>query len=119
VAIEFNHKREILAIREGFPRYYMAKTLVKVEWGADFAENAFRSASISGTGKSEKLVLSTKLQIDTKDIPVTFIENAEGALTIEVNKKMVYTIKPKGRISQKLLEAFTCSIIRNTYDEKR
>jgi len=97
----------------------MAKTHIKVEWGVDFAEDVFKGTRISGTGKSEKLILSTKLQVGTKDIPITFIENADGALTIENNSETVYTIKPKGRISQKLLEAFTCSIIRNTYDEKR
>jgi hypothetical protein len=112
VAIKFNHKKEILAIRDGFPKYYKAYTYTKIEWEKDFAENDFRSARVAGTGKDEKLVLSTKIMVDSKSIPVTFIENAEGALDIKVNRETVYTIKPRGRISQSLLVAFTRSIIK-------
>jgi hypothetical protein len=112
VAIKFNHKREILAIRDGFPKYYKAYTSTKIEWEDDFAKNDFRSAYTTGTGKDEKLVLSTKILVRSKSIPVTFIENAEGALIIKINKETVYTIKPRGRISQSLLFAFTRSIIK-------
>jgi len=112
VAIKFNHTREILAIRDGFPKYYEAYTSAKIEWEDGFAKNDFRNAHTAGTGKDEKLVLSTKILIESKSIPVTFIENAEGALDIKVNKDIVYTIKPRGRISQSLLFAFTSSIIK-------
>jgi hypothetical protein len=112
VAIKFNHKREILALKDGFSKYYGAYASAKVEWETNFAENNFRDAYTTGTGKNEKLVLSTEIIVDSKSIPVMFIENAEGALTIEVNKKAVYTIKPRGRISQSLLDAFTLSIIK-------
>jgi hypothetical protein len=112
VAIKFNHKKEILAIRDGFPKYYGAHTSTKIEWEDDFAENDFRGAYATGAGKDEKLVLSTKIIVDSKIIPVTFIENAEGALDIKVNRETVYTIKPRGRISQSLLFAFTRFIIK-------
>jgi hypothetical protein len=112
VAIKFNHKREILALRNGFPKYYEAYTSTKVEWEKDFAENDFRNAYIAGTGKDEKLILATKIVVKSKGIPVTFIENVAGELAIEVNRKTVYTIKPRGRISQGLIEAFTLSIIK-------
>jgi len=111
VANEFIHKREILAIKEGFPKYFNAKTALKIAWDNDFAENDFRSAYTTGKGKDEKLVLSTKIIVESKEIPITFIENAEGALDIKVNKKTVYTIVPRGRINQKLLFGFTYSII--------
>jgi len=39
VAIKFNHKREILAIRDGFPKYYEAYTYTKIQWEDDFTEN--------------------------------------------------------------------------------
>ena len=107
MAIKFNHTREILAIRDGFPKYYEAYTYTKIQW-----ENDFRSAYTTGKGKDEKLVLSTKILIESKSIPVIFTENAEGALDIKINREMVYTIKPKGRISQSLLDAFTRSIIK-------
>jgi len=100
MAIKFNHKREILALRDGFPKYMEAYTSIKVNWGSGFAENDFRDAYISGKGKNEKLVLSTKILVDAKSLPVTFKEDTEGELTIEINGKMVYTIKPSGRISQ-------------------
>jgi len=112
VAIKFNHTREILAIRDGFPKYYEAYTYTKIQWEDDFAKNDFRSAYTTGKGKDEKLVLSTKILIESKGIPITFIEDAEGALDISVNREMVYTIKPKGRISQSLLDAFSRSIIK-------
>jgi hypothetical protein len=112
VAIKFNHKREILAIRDGFPKYYKAYASAKIEWEGDFAENDFRSAYTTGKGKDEKLVLSTKILVESKSIPITFIEDAEGALTIKINEEKVYTIKPRGRISQSLLTAFTSSIIK-------
>jgi len=112
VAIEFNHKREILAIKEGFPKYYEAHTSVKIQWEDDFVENNFRNAHTTGKGKDEKVELSTKILVESKGIPIAFIENAEGALDIKINKKTVYTIKPRGRISQKLLFAFTCAIIK-------
>jgi hypothetical protein len=99
VAIKFNHTREILAIRDGFPKYYEVYTYTKIQREDDFAENDFRSAYTTGKGKDEKLVLSTKILIESKSIPVTFIENAEGALDIKVNRETVYTIKPRGRIS--------------------
>ncbi|GBU28800.1 hypothetical protein R84B8_02362 [Treponema sp. R8-4-B8] len=112
MAIKFNHTREILAIRDGFPKYYEAHTSTKVQWEVDFAENDFRSAYTKDKGRDEKLVLSTKILIESKSIPVTFIENAEGALEIKVNRETVYIIKPRGRISQSLIIAFTRSIIR-------
>jgi len=111
VAIKFNHKREILALRDGFPKYYEAYTSIKIKWDKDFAEYNW-SAYTTGTGKNEKLILSTKISSESKGILITFIENAEGALTIEVNKKAVYTIGPRGRISQRLLDAFTKFIIK-------
>jgi len=111
VAIEFNHKREILAIIEGFPKYYEAHVSSKIEWENDFAENDFRNACTTGKEKDDKLILSTKILFESKRIPVTFKENAEGALDIIVNRETVYTIKPRGRISKKLLFAFTNSVI--------
>ena len=112
MAIKFNHKREILAIRDGFPKYYEAYVSTKIRWEDDFAKNDFKNAYTTGKGKDEKLVLSTKIMVKTKDIPVTFIENAEGALDIKVNRETIYTVKPRGRISQNLLFAFTNSIIK-------
>ena len=112
MAIKFLHKDKILALRDGFPKYFKKYTSLKVEWEKDFAENIFRREYTTGTGKTEKLILPTKIYIDSKGIPVSFIENAEGELTIEVNKKMVYTIKSKGGISQTLIDAFTKSIIK-------
>jgi len=111
VAINFNHKREILAIRDGFPKYFLKYGHTKIEWESDFADNDFRNAYTTGTGKDEKLILSTEIMVKSKGIQVKFIEDAKGALTININRKMVYTIKPQGRISQRLLEAFTCAII--------
>jgi hypothetical protein len=61
-------------------------------------------------GDNEIIVLLTEIIIGSKSIPIKFIENATGALTIEVNEKSVYTIKPKGRVSQSLIIAFTNSI---------
>jgi hypothetical protein len=110
MAIKFNHKREILALRDGFPKYFEAYTSRKVKWESSFAENDFRDAYISGKGKNEKLVLSTKIFVDAKRLPVIFKEDLAGELTIEINGKMIYTIKPSGRISQRLLDAFTLSI---------
>jgi hypothetical protein len=112
VANKFNHMGEILALKEGFPKYFEAYTSIKIQWGDDFAENNFRNTHTTGKGKDEKLELSTKILIESKDIPVTFIENAEGALDIKVYKKTIYTIKPRGRISQDLLFAFTRAIIK-------
>ena len=112
MAIKFNHTREILAIRDGFPKYYEAYTYTKIQWEDDFTKNDFRSAYTTGKGKDEKLVLSTKILIESKSIPITFIENAEGALDIIINRETVYTIKPRGRISQSLLDAFTRSFIK-------
>jgi hypothetical protein len=110
MAIKFNHRREILAIRDGFPKYLEAYTSIKVKWESGFAENDFRDAYIYGKGKNERLVLSTKILVGSKSLPVTFKEDAVGELTIEINGNMIYTIKPSGRISQGLLAAFTLSI---------
>jgi hypothetical protein len=111
MAIKFNHKGEILALRDGFPKYCEAHNIgAKIEWGKGFAENAFRDAYALGMRDNEKLFLLTEIIIGTKSIPITFIENATGALTIEVNGKTIYTIKPKGRVSQSLIIAFTNSI---------
>ena len=107
MAIKFNHKREILALGNGFPKYYEAYTSIKIYWQIDF-----RHAYAAGKGKGEKLILPTKIFSNSKSVSVTFIENTEGTLTIEVNKNPVYTIKQWGRISQSLLEAFTLSIIK-------
>ena len=114
MGIKFNHKREILALKEGFPKYFRKYVSTKVEWEKDFAENNFRDAYISGKGKDEKLVLSTEILIDSKGLPVKFVEDMAGELTIEINGKTVYTIKPSGRISQGLLKAFTKSIIEGS-----
>jgi hypothetical protein len=114
MGIKFNHKREILALKEGFPRYFRRYVSTKVEWGKDFAENNFRDAYISGKEKNEKLVLSTEIIIDTKSLPIKFVEDMAGELTIEINGKTVYTIKPGGRISQGLLRAFTKAIIEGS-----
>jgi hypothetical protein len=110
MAIKFNHRREILALRDGFPKYFEAYTSKKVKWETSFAENDFRDAYIFGKGQDERLVLSTKILIGSKSLPVTFKEDTGGELTIEINGKMIYTIKPNGRISQGLLDAFTFSI---------
>ena len=111
MAIKFNHQKEILVLRDEFPKYFWKYTSTKIEWGKGFAENDFRDAYISGTEKDEKLVLSTEILIGTKRLPVTFIEDIAGALSIEINRKVIYTVKSKGGISQGLLEAFTHSII--------
>jgi len=109
--IKFNHKGEILALRDGFSKYFEAYTSIKIEWEKNFAENDFRDAYISGKGKNEKLVLSTEIFIGPKSLHVKFVEDTEGSLAIEIEGKTVYTIKPSGRISQSLLKAFTHSII--------
>jgi len=105
-------KYTVLTLFPEITEYYEVYTYTKIQWENDFAENDFRSAYTTGKGKDEKLVLSTKILIESKSIPVTFIENAEGALDIKVSRETVYTIKPRGRISQSLLDAFTRSIIK-------
>jgi hypothetical protein len=112
MAIKFNHRREILALRDGIPKYLEAYTPIKVKWESDFAENDFRDAYISGKGKNERLVLSTEILAGSKSLPVTFNEDAAGELTVEINGAKIYTIKPSGRISKGLLKAFTQSIIK-------
>jgi hypothetical protein len=112
VAIKFNHKNDILSLKDKYPKLFEAYTSTKIEWEKDFAENNLKCTLITGSGKDEKLVLATKILIESKSIPVRFIEDAAGALTIEVNGKIVYTIKPMGRISQSFLDAFTDSIIK-------
>ncbi|MDR2952866.1 MAG: hypothetical protein LBU82_06465 [Treponema sp.] len=109
MAIKFNHKALILMLRDEFPKY-LEKSSVKIEWGKGFAKNDFRDSFISGKGNDEKLVLLTEIIINAKNLPVSFIEDKTGALTIEINGKTVFTVKPKGRISQNLLKAFTNSI---------
>jgi hypothetical protein len=110
MAIKFNHQEVILALRDGFSKYFEAYMSIKVEWGKNFAENDFRDSYISGKGKNEKLVLLTEIIIGTKSLPVKFAEDRAGSLTIEVSGKPIYTIKPRGRISQDLVIAFTNSI---------
>jgi len=110
MAIKFNHRREILTFRDEFPKYLEEYTSIKIKWESNFAENDFRDAYIFGKGKNEKLVLSTKIIIGSKILPVTFKEDAAGELTIEVKGNIIYTIKPSGLISQGLLDAFTLSI---------
>ena len=112
MAIKFNHRREILALRDGIPKYLEAYTPIKVKWESSFAEYDFRDAYISGKGKNEKLVLSTKIFVGLKNLPVIFKEDIAGELTIEINGVTIYTIKPSGRISKGLVKAFTQSIIK-------
>jgi hypothetical protein len=105
-----NHKRTILVLRDEYPKYYEANRPEKVTWGSDFAKYDFRDARKSGIGANEEFVLSTEIIIDSKSIPVTFKENIEGELTIEVDGKAIYTVKRSGHMSQGLLDAFTLSI---------
>jgi len=108
--IKFNHKREILALRDGFPKLFSVRSEISIRWGDSFAENDFRDAYKSGEKKNEKLVLQTEILDGPNGIPVTFTENASGELTIEVSGKAIYTMKRNERISEGLLEAFAQSI---------
>jgi len=112
MAIKFNHKREILALRDGIPEYLERHTSIKVKWESGFAENDFRDAYILGKEKNERLVLSTKILVGSKSLPVTFKEDVTGELTIEIDGATICTIKPSGRISKGLIKAFTQSIIK-------
>jgi len=112
MAIKFTHKEGILALKKWFPKYYGKYTTAKVKWDADFAKNDFENAFISGKGKNEKLTLQTKLSVESKSIPIVFIENAEGVLTIEVNGKIIYTVKSKEGISNNLLDALSLAVTK-------
>jgi len=61
MGIKFNHKREILALKEGFPKYFRKYVSAEVEWEKDFAENNFRDAYISDKGKSKNWYYQQKL----------------------------------------------------------
>ena len=112
MAIKFNHKEEILALKKWFPMYYGKYTTAKVKWDADFAKNDFGKVNISGKGKDEKLTLQTKLFVESKSIPIVFIENAEGVLTIEVNGEIIYTVKSKEQMSKALLDALSLAVTK-------
>jgi hypothetical protein len=107
--IDFYHTKEILALREGFPKFFSARSEISVRWGDSFAENEFRDAYRSGENENEKFVLQTEILDGTNSIPVTFIEISDE-LTIEVNGKAIYTMEKKGRITEGFLEAFAQAI---------
>lgn len=56
--------------------------------------------------------MQTKLFVESKSIPIAFIENVEGVLTIEVNEKIIYTVKPKEGMSMDLLDALSLAITK-------
>ena len=56
--------------------------------------------------------MQTKLFVESKGMPIAFIENAEGVLTIEVNGKIIYTVKPKEGMSIALLDALSLAVTK-------
>jgi len=111
MAIKFNHQMEILALRDGFPKYFLKHKPIDIIWERDFAESAFKAAYASGKRKNEVLILPTTLLVGTIILSVTFKENASGELTIEIEGKAIYTMKRDEEISEHLLKTFAYSII--------
>jgi hypothetical protein len=81
MAIKFNHKEEILALKKWFPKFLKKYTTAKVMWDTDFAKSDFGNVFIYGKGEDEELILPTCLYVESKTIPIVFTENAVGELT--------------------------------------
>ena len=108
MAISFNHKDIILSLKKNFIPHFKKYTPIEASW--TFPDDNFGSTHISGSKKNENLILSTTFMIKSKEIPIKFIEDDEGTLTIMVAKKPVYVMKPKERMSQKLIITLAKSI---------
>jgi hypothetical protein len=119
MAIKFNHQNTILALRDGFPEYFLKHRPIDVIWERDFAENAFKTAYSTGKRENEVLILPTTILIGTKILSVTFKENASGELTIEIEGKAIYTMKRDEQIGEHLLKAIAYSIKEGIHDEER
>ena len=110
MAIKFNHQNAILVLRDEFPKFFTARSLIRVRWGDSFVKIGFRKAYIIGEKKNEIKVLQTEILDGYDSIPVKFTENASGELTIEVDGKAIYTMKWDELISKDLIKAFAHSI---------
>ena len=110
MAIKFNHQNAILVLRDEFPKFFMAHSNIGIRWGDSFTKNDFKKAYNLGEKKNEIKVLETEILDGPYSIPVTFTENASGELTIEVNRKAIYTMKRDEQICKDLLKAFAYSL---------
>jgi len=108
----FYHKDIIHSLRDNFVKWVNKKLDPDlgsiIRW--EFPDKPFENSTVSGEGSKEIKVIYTKFLIKGLEIPINFMEDYEGNLTIMVNNKFSYLVKPKEGISSGLLKSLAKSI---------
>jgi hypothetical protein len=108
----FYHKDIILSLRKHFVKEfvrYVAPVLQNsISW--EFPDLDFSHAYTSGLGDKQVKIINTEFIIGKKKVPIDFIEDYQGNLTVVVNSKSVYLLKPMEGLSTDFIKTLAKSI---------
>jgi len=108
----FNHKDLINTLQKNFiklfKKYISPSLQDSISWV--FPDEDFEHAYASGSGHDQVINKRTVFAIASRKIHVDFIEDYMGNLTIMVDNRIVYVVKPMEGVSKDLLKALANSI---------
>jgi len=108
----FYHKDLIDTLGKNFVKEfnkYISTSLQKsVSW--KFPDRDFEHAYTSGLGPTQVKVIDTEFVIERRRIPISFMEDFKGNLTVMVNHSSIYVVKPMEGVSKNLLKALANAI---------
>jgi len=107
MGVNFNHKKIIFSLKNDFPEFLTNKLREKNPLIKEIIVNQISTPCRTGSGDNEKLWDKNNLLVGKKRFPLTFMEDASGNLDIYIGKKLVYSVKPRGRLTSKLINTLS------------
>jgi len=109
----FYHKDIIHSLHDNFVKWVSTRLdhdLINTSIRWEFPDKPFEHSAVYNEGSKEIKAIYTKFIIKGLEIPINFMEDYKGNLTIMVNNKFSYLVKPEEGISPGLLKSLAKSI---------
>jgi hypothetical protein len=108
----FLHKEIILSLHKHFVKEFIKHVDPVLQKGIswNFPDISFSHAYTSGLGDKQVKIINTDFIVGKKKIPIDFIEDYKGNLTVVVNGKSVYLLKPMEGLSTGFIKTLAVSI---------
>jgi hypothetical protein len=107
MGVNFNHKDIIFSLKNDFPEFMTKRLKKKDPLIKEIIVKEISSPYRTGSGDDEKLWEKNNLLIGKKRFTLTFMEDASGKLSIFIGKNLIYSVKPTGRLTSKLINALS------------
>jgi len=107
MGVNFNHKDLIFSLKNEYPEFITKQLRKKNPLIDEIFIKQVLPPYRTGSGDNEKLWDKNEILVGKKRFPLTFLEDASGKLYILFCEKTIYSVKPSGGLTSKLIKTLS------------